>query len=210
VYAVLDGDGSRLVTASVDQARRVVVDGVQLTAPSFDRLDWVWAAPTASAGFVYAGRGARTEKVSAGWLGGYHVESLRISREGARALVVASHNGHTSAFVSGVVRGPDGAPTSLTVPMQLVPDLAGAVDGSWVDARSVVVLGKRASSPTQQPWLVQIGGDISSTLPVQDGQTVTAGSVPYELWVQTPKGVFARSGGTFLPVKGVRWPAVPG
>ncbi len=210
VFAVLEGSRTRLITATAKTARNLVAVGRRLTAPSFDRYDWVWTAEAASPGWVVAGQDDRIARVSASWLGGYQVSSLRISREGARALIVASHNGRTSAFVSGVVRGDDGAPVALTVPMALVPDLATGVDAAWVDARSVVVLGARTGSPKEQPWLVQLGGDITATVVVAGGQSITAGATAYELWVQTPKGVLTRAGGTFLPIAGVSWPAVAG
>lgn len=132
-YAVLTEGQRTLVTLSPGRAPQVRLRSAGLSAPSFDVYDWVWTSPTANTGVVYtvrasgafgpAGPGA-TVTVAAPWLRGFQVTTLRISREGARALVVATHQGEAFAFVCGVVREQDGTPTALTdPPLRLVRDL---------------------------------------------------------------------------------------
>ena len=54
------------------------------------------------------------------WLAGRTVKEFRISREGARALVISEQNGKTRVQVTGIIRTADGTPRDLTAPMTLL------------------------------------------------------------------------------------------
>ncbi len=211
VFAVLTAGDSTMVTLSSQQAPRGQIKAGTLTAPSFDSSGWVWTSPTQSAGTVYAVRGTQRIPLPARWLAGYQVRSVRISREGARALVVAGRSGRSYAFVTGVVRDETGRPTGFTdPPLRLVSDLSGARDGAWLDARRIAVLGTRAEAAEQRVWLVQIGGEVAAGVAAPDALTIAVGSNQYELWVQTADGAAYQAGADFPRLPGVRWPAVPG
>ena len=211
VFAALLAGDSTLVTLSAQQAPKAAVRAGALTAPSFDSSGWVWTSPTQSSGTVYAVRGSQRVSLPARWLAGYQVRSVRLSREGARALVIAARSGRSYAFVTGVVRDETGRPTEFTVPpLQLVSDLSGARDGAWLDARRVAVLGTRPEAQEQRLWLVQIGGEITVGVAAPDALTIALGSNQYELWVQATGGAAYQAGADFPRLPGVRWPAVPG
>ena len=72
-----------------------------------------------------------------------------------------------------------------------------------------MVLARRPGSAAM-PWIVEIGGDVHATIPVQ-AVTVTAGNSESDLYVQTAAGVVrSRVGSSWNDVPGVRWPAMPG
>jgi len=88
-------------------------------------------------------------------------------------------------------------------------DAESASSAAWVDAVHVVVLARRPGTP-EQPWVVEIGGEAASTLPIQ-GTWVSAGNSDSEIYVQTSSGLVRfRSGSTWSDVPGVHWPALPG
>jgi hypothetical protein len=209
-YAVLVGDRSRLLTQEPGRPVVEAVKGSALTAPSFDRLGWVWTTPSAPSGVVYAAQGAGLVRVSAPWLAGDRVLSLRISREGSRALVTATHGKTAFALVLGVVRDLDGTPTALGAPLQLVKDLQTVQDGAWVDGHRVVVLGTRSGQTDQRAWAVDLGGDVTSLIGANGAQSVTVGQDEY-LWVDTDKGAERQVGAGLQALRDqYRWPAVAG
>ncbi len=151
-----------------------VTTAPDLTPPSFDGSGWVWTSPRRGGGSVVAGLlvGGRVRRVvvDARWLAGRQVVSLRVSREGARALllvdaVTGDGRRSSSLLLCAVVRRDDGEPVALGAPVRLVPDLVRASDAGWLDDQRVVVLGSRRSTGgalVVQPWVVDIGGDPSS------------------------------------------------
>jgi hypothetical protein len=210
-YAVLADNRTRLLYAVPSGPVVTLVVGRDLLPPSFDPFGWVWSGQQESGGLVLAGKpSARVARVRAPWLAGSALKALRISREGARAVLILQRTGHApEVYVAAVVRDRDGVPQELGNPMPLLPDAVDATSVSWVDATHVVVLGRRAGS-APMPWIVEIGGDAASTLP-GEGVWISAGNSENELYLQTASGqVRARLGFGWTDVPGVRWPTLPG
>ena len=102
------------------QPARALTTRSALTHPSFSLQDWVWAAgPGATGGTevvayrpvgVAEGAPVPTVTLTPAWLAGRIVKELRISREGARALVISEQNGKTKVQVSGIIRTPTARP----------------------------------------------------------------------------------------------------
>jgi hypothetical protein len=217
-YAVLGEGRTRLLVAPRGGPASVVTRGAELVAPSFDPQGWVWTGPAASTGAVSAGRlSAGTVSVAAPWLRGLRLLSLRLSRDGARAVVLAQNPTTSVLYVCGVVRDPrSGQPQRLAAPMAMVPDLQRASDAAWVDDRRVVVLGRRVGQP-DQPWIAEVGGVVEGTVALTPQQkavrVVTAGNDASELYLGGDDGrVWRRTGGqwTLMAVPAARWPAMPG
>jgi hypothetical protein len=176
--------GRSLRIAAAGEPVVEVVAGPDFTAPSFDSAGWVWTCPRRPAGGVVAGRVAATGRarridVRAPWLTAGEVVSLRISREGARAVLLvdtvdAGRRRASRLALTGVERRTDGEPVALGQPVRLLPDLVRASDVGWLDDTHAVVLGTRRVGDAVtgvQPWIVDIGGDpstngISSTAPL--------------------------------------------
>lgn len=210
-FAVLDAARGRLLmqVQGADRAS-VVTRGADLSPPSFDPGGWVWTGPADNRGFVYAGHtGASTVRVQARWLDGSELVGLRISRDGARALVSVRSRGRGHVFMAGVLREADGRPTTLTQPIGLIPDLTDVADAAWVDEDQVAVLGRRAGGE-QQVWLAQIGGPVVGRGRVPaSAQTVTAGDGESSLSVGTPSGTYSYLRG-WQKASSDRYPAYPG
>jgi hypothetical protein len=213
-YAVLNADRSKLLLQLPGAQVVTVLSSAALTAPSFDPSGAIWTAPGANAGFVYASAtDSRPVKVKAPWLKGADVVSLRMSREGTRAVVAVQVDGHAHLLLAGVVRDANGVPLSLTQPPpDLFPALETVNDLAWVDESHVVALGRRNGASGQGPWVVQIGGDIEAAKTSLSGaESITAGNGELSVMAGTAdKGILARSGALWKPVSRGRWPAFPG
>ncbi len=211
-YAVLTTGGTRLVTVQSDGgARSVLSNAVGLTAPSFDTYGWVWTSPVVSAGTVTAVRGGVVVEVAVPWLSGYAVSTLKISREGTRALIVAHRGRRSSVLVVSLVRAADGAPRRMaTAPLRLASDLPVVRDASWLDGRRVMLLAIGPGSQVERLHLAEIGGRTLAGASVVGALSLTVGVAPADAWVQTAQGAAYYSGVGLRQVPGARWPAMPG
>ena len=95
-----------------------------------------------------------TVTLAPAWLAGRTVKEFRISREGARALVISEQNGKTRVQVTGIIRTADGTPRDLTAPITLLtsrdPD-----QGVWVNDTTVAVM-KGSASENVTPELLSL------------------------------------------------------
>lgn len=207
--------GTALVSAPVDGEPPVTLLATQteLTAPSFDRLGWVWTSPRAGAGVVHAVDPAgRRAEVEADWLAGREVRSLRVSRDGARALVVSVADGRVLVEVASLVRDADGRPLALGGALQVGQRLTQASTAVWVDQQTVAVLGQVDASPEETVSLVPVGGPTSALPAVEQAEGLAGGKGDRLLYVSTTAGeLFARNGlGWTSVTTGTRDPAFPG
>jgi Lipoprotein LpqB beta-propeller domain/Sporulation and spore germination len=184
--------------ASPPAVPRQVLTGPGLTAPDIDAQGWIWSAT--SDGKVLAGRlGNRQQQVDAPWLDGAVVRAVRISPEGARALLLLARGRGTEAVVTGVVRRGDGTPVgfSAVTPLRVLGDLTRAVDGAWSDGRDVVVLGSRTADAHLYVLQAQVGGESGQPLfgsPVPEKATGLAVSSPLDVYVvSSPVDVYVRT-----------------
>jgi hypothetical protein len=216
-YAVLVGGRTRLLYQLPGTPKaETLLRGTNLTAPSFDPLGWVWSTNAACTGAVSAARpGAAAVSVPAPWLARYRISDLKVSRDGTRALILATRNGIGRVLITGIARNAKGTPTSLTPPMRLAPDLVVASSGAWVDDDEVVVLGRERTGVVQ-PWVAQVGGPASATtastsdLPA-DLTSVTAGNGELDLYLGTADGVvLTRAGAGWVPIATGWWPTFQG
>jgi Lipoprotein LpqB beta-propeller domain/Sporulation and spore germination len=173
VFAGLVSGGARVVATTPGRPAQTALTGTALTAPSVDGHGWIWSSPGTSPGWVLAGAlGGGPVRVEASWLRGQRVLALRLSPEGARALLLvgsgaASRSARPTfrAVVAGVVRDASGRPRSLSGPgLAVLPDLTSAVDAGWSDTDQVVVLGARRSPSGLYAWRVAVGGEAGTLL----------------------------------------------
>lgn len=174
VFAGLVTGGRGVVATTPGQSPHLVLAGSALTAPSVDGRGWIWSTPRTSPGWVLAGEaGGHQVRVEAPWLHRRQVLTLRISPEGARALLLVrtdptagSGRPGFQAIVAGVVRDSSGRPRRLSGPgLAVLPDLTNAVDAGWSDVDQVVVLGSRLSQPGgMYAWRVAVGGEATLLL----------------------------------------------
>jgi hypothetical protein len=219
-YAVLAQERSQLLhlVPGDEAVPEPLLTGADLTAPSFDRQGWIWSTPAASTGVVLAAlpQGA-VASVSAGWLDGRRVTSLRVSRDGTRVVVASTDaDGRGHVDVAGVVRDGDGVPVRLDPQGQpLGAGLVRVEEAVWVDEVRVAVLAGPDGEQEGRVHVLRLGGPAPPALPVAPGavslasakgeRTVVVGTAAGELLVQ--------AGAVWLPVEGatgVRDPAFPG
>ena len=218
--AFLNAGRTTLYSIVPGQAARALTTRAALSRPSFDRYDWVWAAGPGATGAtevvayrpVGVADAAPVPAVSLapGWLAGRTVKEFRVSREGARALVISEQNGKTKVQVTGIIRASDGTPRDLTAPMTLLtardPD-----QGVWVDDATVAVL-RSSPSETVIPELLSLTSAQPELLAPWPGLTaLSAGNGSEEIYGQSAEGIFQRLGNGWSPqLKGPIDPAFPG
>lgn len=183
--AGVGGDRAQLVRWRGTTQVQLAAPGTNLTRPTYDREDVLWVAGrsngatrvwavNAAADPADAGKSA-PQTVSADWLTGRTVLSLRLAPDGQRIAVVTTDRDGTNprVDVSGVVRQPNGLPASLSQPLRLAPTLTMARDVVWVDDATLAVLGRLTSSQVIRPWLVPLAGPIAAGPEIAGARTIT-------------------------------------
>ncbi len=213
--AFLSGDRKKLLVTAPDQNVRVVSQGQSKTAPSFDPMNWLWHADSSDEGQyrVHAlppgGDSASSVTLSAEWLGDRDVKELRISRDGARALIVAEQAGKSQVLLSGITRSSDGVPRELAVPYEV--RTSGPVDAAkWVDETTFVVMDADDDAPVSAE-IITLGSSPQETAPLQGMLGISAGTGDQDIFAATAKAIYSRVGNSWVEgTPGIRDPAFPG
>jgi hypothetical protein len=183
--AGVGGDRAQLVRWRGTSQVQITAPGTGLTRPTYDREDVLWLAGRSNGTTkVWAVNAAADpadaakstpQTVSAPWLAGRTVLSLRLAPDGQRiAVVTTDRDGKDPRVeVAGVVRQPNGLPASLAAPLRLAPTLTLARDVVWVDDATLAVLGRLTSSQVIRPWLVPLGGPIAAGPEIAGARTIT-------------------------------------
>lgn len=159
------------------------VDGLRgeaLTAPSFDEDGRIWVAGRSGGGNQVWAISPRAADVADGaetyspvevdtpWLADpSEIRGLRIGPDSQRALVEVhdTTTGLDWVGVAGIVRDPEGVPTSLTAPLPVAQRLGEITSVTWVDETRVGVLAHPRGQEAEgepQPYVATIGGWTSS------------------------------------------------
>lgn len=124
-FAVLNGDGDELYHIRPDRLPDQVLEGEDLTRPSMDNYGWTWTADNPDDGATIhvsaydESLDTLSAEISADWLDGRSVTSLRIAQDGARAALVVDDGGERTLYVAGVIRDSAGIPQGLGQPMRM-------------------------------------------------------------------------------------------
>lgn len=177
IRAVLDG-GQRLVVLPPDSAPPVEVHaGTALLAPSVDRYGWIWTGERQSVGALAAvSASGEVVPVTADWLAGREVRSVRVSRDGSRiAVAYQSPAGPSVIEVASVVRDDDGRPQSLGEERLVVgASLTDVTEVAWLDAATLAVLGTGAGAEIPTAYTVPLGGRTSMKPTVAGARGIAA------------------------------------
>ncbi|MET1034889.1 MAG: LpqB family beta-propeller domain-containing protein [Arthrobacter sp.] len=195
-YAFLNRDRTRLFTVDETGDARSALRGSTLLAPSIDIHGWTWTVDPTEGTHVHAvpadqDRDGQPREVAAAWMDDATVTSLRISRDGARAVVVARVDGEAGVYVSGVIRDGEGVPRGFTDPLRL-PASVPVTEAVWDSATSVIVMGANDAEPVQAERITLAGGS-ELFQPLLGMTGISAG--PGEkrtVYAETPEGVFSR------------------
>jgi hypothetical protein len=154
-------------------------------------------------------------RVSAAWLAGAQVLSLRVSAEGARALlVVRDKDGRTRVLVTGIDRDGEGRPLALEpLQLDLLPDASTVVDAGWRGIQDVIVLAARPATGDKlvYAWQVTVGGtterEVFRSVPADTVGLATGGD---DVFLRRPGGkAYRRNLGSWDSIA-VQDPALPG
>jgi hypothetical protein len=220
-YLAMSRSGGEVAAVSGDRAQiarwrgpnqvQVVTLGSMLTRPSYDRQDVLWVGGNeGGVAKVWAINSAadpsdtsrsRPAAVSAPWLAGRSIVSIRIAPDGQRAAVISTERSgrNLRVDVSGVVRQPNGLPVSLDTPLSLAPALTLALDLVWVDDATLAVLGRKTD--LMRPWFVPLGGAISAGPDIAGAQSITTVNAERGLIVTTDRHeVLIRAGNRWQQV----------
>lgn len=197
VYSIVPGQPARALTTRST-----------LTHPSFSQLDWVWTAGPGANGAtelvafrptgVAEGVAVPTVTLAPAWLVGRTVKDFRVSREGARALVISEQDGKTHVQITGIIRAPDGTPRELTTPVSLETSV-DPDQGVWVTDSTVAVM-KGSSSADVTPELLSLAAAQPQKLAPWPGLVaISAGNGPDQIYGQSGDGIFQRLGNGWSP-----------
>ena len=185
--AVLQGEG-RLLHIAPDGTFTVLTSGRELLPPSQDRFGWILTGERDNAGVLTAvtPEGAVVQ-VDAEVLTG-RVDEVRVSRDGARAVVMTERDGVAQVQIVAVVRDRDGVPLRLVAGPVLVGDLASGLGVVWTGATEIAVLAsqEQGSAPSVRTALVT--GPVAPVSTTAQAVSIAAGNGLGELYLATAEG----------------------
>jgi hypothetical protein len=222
--AFLNGDRSALFLTGPNQAVRQVAEGSSLTPPSIDPGRWTWtAAQTGSGVSILAlppdGAAENILSLPVPWLAEATVSELRVSRDGARALLVANQGGRSQVLVAGIVRDGDGVPRTLTTPLELavtsesgsgIPQALPVNRAKWMSEDSIAAVQTSADGQVT-PIILGLGARPQPLAGLAGITGISAGKGEQDIYVQTPTAMYKRMGNSWYEVAvGLTDPAFPG
>jgi hypothetical protein len=220
-YAALAHQRSQLLYLLPGAGPELLLTGADLTPPSIDPRNWTWSTNADCGGVVTAARPGAVAEVDAGWLAGRRIVSLRISRDGTRALV-ASTDADGRAFVdlAGVHRDDAGRPLALqrAGEQSLIPALTSVLSAVWTSEAGIAVLGRSAQDDRPRVYLADPLGPtvrIEATVPTAAAVvSLAAGPGERSLLLGAADGTLWKRAGAqwveVVDVRGVRDPAFAG
>ena len=204
-------DGSRLVTLPNNGTAPVtLLEGDTIGTPSIDIYDWIWAG-SGDTIIAFTAEGDRVP-LSASWLDGGTVDSIHVSREGARAVVVWHNETNTYMTTTAIIRDGNGEPVALDGALELGAGVDEVLDVAWIDETTVAALATLPGGSNPGIYAVPIGGPITPITEVNGATSITAGSGQGSLVLATENGqILERSGGGWrLLLTDGSSPALPG
>ncbi|WP_182173343.1 LpqB family beta-propeller domain-containing protein [Flaviflexus equikiangi] len=204
-------DGSRLVTLPNNGSAPVtLLEGDTIGTPSIDIYDWIWAG-SGDTIVAFTAEGDRVP-LSASWLDGGTVDSIHVSREGARAVVVWHNETNTYMTTTAIIRDGNGEPVALDGALELGAGVDEVLDVAWIDETTVAALATLPGGSNPGIYAVPIGGPITAITEVNGATSITAGSGQGSLVLATENGqILERSGGGWrLLLTDGSSPALPG
>lgn len=110
-----------------------------LIAPALDTFGYLWSVPANQPDklFVISTDGKQLQ-LDVPWSSADSIQSLSLSRDGSRVLVLLETNGTYELLVSALVRGEKSVPEQLGIPLVLSLAAGTPVAAAWVDTTTVV------------------------------------------------------------------------
>jgi hypothetical protein len=207
-FAFLNPGRNQMRWADTDGFQRLVLQGEDLTRPSFDLSGWVWTVDHSQGTRVmaiYAGDGTAgqeaTREISAEWIGDRDVSALKISRDGTRAAIVAGEGDSTHLYLSGVIRDSEGVPRGLGAPVRLEPTVPVS-DVTWLSDQELVVASTSPNEPVEAQ-VVGFDGSLRTLKPLLGMTGFSTGPGDNPIYAETAEAVHALAGSTWRSQAGV-------
>jgi hypothetical protein len=194
---LVTGNETGTPTPDAKVAFSELIPGTALVAPSFDFYGWVWSAEATSEGVVVAAApGQELVEIDAPWLAGSSIQSVSVSRDGARMAILSRSGVEQVLEVVSIARDGDGRPLAVGKPLGFGPTVRPSIDLEWLDDTSVVALGQESGEMS----LAQIGGWTTDFTSYTGATAVTARNGVRTLLAVGPDGeLAARSGNGWTP-----------
>lgn len=175
------------------------------TWPSVDRFGWTWSvsSDTSGAAPVVLASDGTTVELKAPFSDASTVAALRISPDGARAVILRVLGSTRSVWVAPVLRGEGGQPEGLGAATEVDGLSSGVLDVSWAGSSTLVALHSSGSSQSGgvAVAVLPLGGFLTTLGAPSGAQTLSAGASPSDILVETTESsVFARSGSVWQAV----------
>lgn len=199
-FAFRSGVGNQIYSVEPGQQPVVALAGVAMTPPSFAPNGWLWSAAGDGSGMVLAikpddgGQPGNPVILTVPWLVGQSVTTFRVSRDGARALVVSAASGVSRVSITGIFKAGD-LPKELTEPLAMNHTGAPTL-GVWTGESSVAVMAPSESQPVGIEIL-----DLARPSSQLDGlpglEWLSAGSGMRNIHAQTSTDFYANVGNSW-------------
>lgn len=178
-------------------ASSVLIPGTSMVEPSFDVYGWVWSGESTSDGVLVAATpGQDPVVIESPWLAGSSIQSVAVSRDGARLAILSRSGVEQVLEVVSIARDQDGRPLAVGEPIAFGPSVRPSIDVEWVDDSSVVALGEESGEMS----LVEIGGWTTDFTSYTGATSVTArNGVRTLLAVGADGALVARNGNGWSP-----------
>lgn len=181
------------------------VDVAAPTWPSVDRFGWVWSSSSNTAGAtpVVLATDGTTSDLKAPFADSSTVAALRVSPDGARAVMLRVVGSTRSVWVAPVLRGANGEPKGLGAANEVDGLSAGVLDVSWAGSATLVALRSvdRSQSGTAEVAVVPLGGFVTTLTAPSGADQLSAGASEADILVGTSQaGTYARSGSVWQAV----------
>lgn len=145
-----------------------------LADATLDQRGWVYSVPRDESGPLVSRSAKGAAAPLSVRLGGLEVRSIEVSPDGTRLLLLLRGAGRPVAYVVGIERNADGAPTGLSSSRSIVALTADdATDATWLDDAQVAVLVN--DGDTQSVVTQPVGGLPSSLGPLPSAASAIVG-----------------------------------
>ncbi|MGP5396988.1 LpqB family beta-propeller domain-containing protein [Arthrobacter rhombi] len=195
-FAFLNGKRTQLFTVDESGVAHEATSGQNLLRPSIDVHGWTWTVGNDGRTRVRATpsdtkKDGPSRQVNAGWMSNADVTSLRVSPDGARALVIAKIKGKTGVYITGIIRDSEGVPRGFTDPLELDASVP-AEQGVWNSSNSVVVM-KPSKTKAVQAEEISLDGTTKELEPLLGMTNISAGPGDQRtVYAETPDGVYSQ------------------
>lgn len=203
-YAFRNKDQNQVYYLAPKQEPLLAASGVGLTPPSLAPDGVLWTAGGDGSGTVYSfqkGNRDTHTQLQVPWLVGKTVTTFKVSRDGARALVIFNDSGVQKIALTGINKSA-GVGKSLNEPIYFASD-GKAELGWWLGETSIAVMDPASKGPVTIQ-ILDLTRDPTMLASLDGAQWLSAGNNASNVHAQTSDSVFTNLGnGWELQFKGL-------